>query len=155
MKTEKDRVGGFSLRDGKLSSGSGNGTLEISEIVPLQHLSRHLQIPPLICGVVEVRGEEVPVMDLRKQPDTQAQCIVVVHVSLMEGEYVKLGLIVDSLDLVLQLKNYPLVSLPVEGDKENMELSDLAVKLQQAIGAWSKQSTMLAHVDECKEENGD
>jgi|GEM_PF-1353008 len=149
MKPEKDRAGGFPSCEGKPPSGRENGTLEISEIVPLRHLSLNVRIPPLICGVIEVRGQAVPIMDLRKQPDTQAQCVVVVYLSLKEGENVKMGLIVDSLDLVLQLKNFPLAD-----GKGNMELSNLAEKLHQAVGAWTKRSASLTCIDECKVEKG-
>ncbi len=84
------------------------------------------QAPHFICGVINLRGRVVPVVDMRlkfrmeKSEKTVNTCIVVVEVDF-EGENVTLGALVDSVQEVLELGPPEIEPAPKIGIKFNTD----------------------------------
>jgi purine-binding chemotaxis protein CheW len=84
------------------------GILQAREIIEYDTVTRIPGVPAWVCGVCNLRGSVVPVIDLSVKlgmpPATLSRwsCIVVVELTL-GGERVVLGLLVDSIGQVLEL----------------------------------------------------
>lgn len=86
----------------------GLNVLKIREIIRLSKITPVPQLPDYVKGVINLRGRVVPVIDLRvklglKAEFTDRTCIVVVQVRLLSDQLVHLGLIVDSVEEVVNL----------------------------------------------------
>ena len=87
----------------------GIAVLRIREIIRLQPITTVPQMPAYIKGVLNLRGKIIPVIDLRlkfclAQPkDTERTCIIVVQVQSAQRHAIPMGLIVDSVEEVLNI----------------------------------------------------
>lgn len=86
----------------------GLNVLKIREIIRLQKITPVPQMPDFVKGVINLRGRVIPVVDLRvkfalKAEFTERTCIVVVQVTLSSEHIVQMGLIVDSVEEVVNL----------------------------------------------------
>jgi len=86
----------------------GLNVLQIREIIRLPKITPVPQLPHYVKGVINLRGRVVPVVDLRVKLGLQAgfterTCIVVVQVRMVSEQLVHLGLIVDSVEEVVNL----------------------------------------------------
>ncbi|MCA9433771.1 MAG: purine-binding chemotaxis protein CheW, partial [Candidatus Omnitrophica bacterium] len=81
-----DRSGKF-LTFSLGEEGYGIEILKVQEIIGLMKITRIPRIPHYICGVINLRGKVIPVIDLRKRfemtdiVDSDRNCIIVVNVS--------------------------------------------------------------------------
>jgi purine-binding chemotaxis protein CheW len=87
----------------------GIAVLKVREIIRMQKITPVPQVPGFVKGVINLRGRVFPVIDLRAKFGLQAEiaertCIVVVHVQSAGGPPLAMGLIVDSVDEVVNLK---------------------------------------------------
>lgn len=107
----------FQLRDEEF----GTSVLKVREIMKLQEITPVPQTPGYMRGVINVRGQVIPVIDLRTkfdlpaQEDTERTCIVVVRASTRDGE-MPMGVIVDSVLEVLNLSAADVEDPPEYGD---------------------------------------
>ena len=81
-------------------------------------------MPACIRGVINLRGAVVPVMDLSARfgkmatPVTKNTCIVIVELeSATEGERQNMGIVVDSVQAVLEIASSEIESAPSFGVK--------------------------------------
>lgn len=86
----------------------GLNVLRIREIIRLQKITPVPQTPAFVKGVINLRGRVIPVTDLRLKFGLAAEfsertCIVVVQVKLADDGLVQMGLIVDSVEEVVNL----------------------------------------------------
>jgi purine-binding chemotaxis protein CheW len=87
----------------------GIAVLKIREIIRMTDITTVPQMPSYVKGVINLRGKIIPVADLRvrfgleEAASTQHTCIVVVQVTLPTGGKVQTGLIVDSVEEVINL----------------------------------------------------
>ena len=86
----------------------GLNVLKIREIIRLQKITPVPQMPDFVKGVINLRGRVIPVVDLRVKFSLKAEfsertCIVVVQVTLSGTQVVQMGLIVDSVEEVVNL----------------------------------------------------
>jgi purine-binding chemotaxis protein CheW len=86
----------------------GIAALKVREIIRLQKITPVPQMPAEVKGVINLRGRVIPVVDLRVKFGLQAEfaertCIVVVQVKLAAEHIVQMGLIVDSVEEVVNL----------------------------------------------------
>lgn len=84
----------------------GIAVLKVREIIRLQKITPVPQMPDFVKGVINLRGRVVPVIDLRVKFGLAAEvadrtCIVVVQVNHSSGQQVALGLIVDTVEEVV------------------------------------------------------
>jgi purine-binding chemotaxis protein CheW len=90
------------------SAGYGIPILKVREIIRLLEITPIPRMPAYVCGVINLRGKIVPVIDLRMKlglPNpitTNRTCIIVTHVAIA-GASKLMGLIVDAIEEVYQI----------------------------------------------------
>ncbi len=84
--------------------------LHIKEIIWYASLTEVPMMPACIRGVINLRGAVVPVMDLSSRfgkpstPVTKSTCIVIIEIdSPLKGEHQSMGVVVDSVQAVLEI----------------------------------------------------
>jgi purine-binding chemotaxis protein CheW len=84
------------------------GILGVREILEYAGVTPVPQMPPSICGVINLRGTAVPVLDLARRLDRQPSpiskrtCIIVVEVDGDDGPFV-IGILVDAVNAVMDI----------------------------------------------------
>lgn len=84
------------------------GILGIKEIIEYGHLTNVPRLPAFICGVINLRGAVVPVIDLgarfgkQSTAITRRTCIVIIEVT-EDGERQDVGIMVDAVNAVLEI----------------------------------------------------
>ena len=86
----------------------GVAVLKVREIIRMQKITPVPQMPEFVKGVINLRGRVIPIIDLRlkfglKAAFADRTCIVVVQVKLPTSQTVQMGLIVDSVEEVVNL----------------------------------------------------
>jgi len=87
----------------------GIDVLKVREIIRHSNITSVPSVPPYILGVINLRGKIIPVMDLRLRfeftnvASLEETCIVVVQVTLPDGKSTPMGLVVDSVEEVINL----------------------------------------------------
>ena len=105
----------------------GVAVLKVREIIRLCDITPVPNMPAHIKGVINLRGKVIPVVDLRlkfqlsKIEDHDRTCIVVVNIVLPSGAHGLMGLIVDSVEEVVNvpaadLEPTPEFGLPLDTD---------------------------------------
>ncbi|BCO25227.1 chemotaxis protein CheW [Rhodoferax lithotrophicus] len=96
----------------------------IKEIIWYANLTEVPMMPTCIRGVINLRGAVVPVMDLSNRfgkpstPVIKSSCIVIVEVpTATEGEYQNMGIVVDSVQAVLEIPSSEIEPAPTFGAK--------------------------------------
>ncbi|MYM21359.1 chemotaxis protein CheW [Duganella sp. FT135W] len=84
------------------------GILAVREILEYAGVTPVPQMPPSICGVINLRGTAVPVLDLARRLEREPSaiskrtCIIVVEAEGEEGPLV-IGILVDAVNAVLDI----------------------------------------------------
>lgn len=91
--------------------------LKVREIIRFQKITPVPQMPDYVRGVINLRGRVIPVIDLRAKFGLKAEvaertCIVVVQVTLAQGRAVQMGVIVDSVEEVVNLNDNEIEPTP-------------------------------------------
>jgi purine-binding chemotaxis protein CheW len=95
-------------------------TSRVKEVLEYTTVTRIPRMPDFVCGVINLRGNVVPVMDMRLKmgmPATERTvdtCIVIVDVEL-DGELVTMGCLVDSVKEVLEIQDSEIEPPPKMG----------------------------------------
>ncbi len=103
--TNAGRRGGKYLTFSLGNEEYGIGILKVHEIIGMMPITRVPRTPPVIRGVINLRGKVIPIVDLRRKfelPATdegRATCIIVVQV-----KGIQTGLVVDSVSDVLDIE---------------------------------------------------
>jgi purine-binding chemotaxis protein CheW len=98
------------------------GILKVREIIEYGTLTIVPQTPPSIRGVINLRGNVVPVVDLAlkfgmpQSPLTNRTCIVILEVAI-DGEPNVIGVIADSVSQVIDLPPSEILPAPAFGTK--------------------------------------
>ena len=100
----------------------GIAVLKVREIIRMQKITPVPQMPGFVKGVINLRGRVIPIVDLRvkfslKAEFTERTCIVVVQVKLPNEQAVQMGLIVDSVEEVVNLPAEEIEPTPDFGTK--------------------------------------
>jgi purine-binding chemotaxis protein CheW len=100
----------------------GIAVLKVREIIRMQKITPVPQMPAFVKGVINLRGRVIPIVDLRvkfglKSEFTERTCIVVVQVKLPSEQVVQMGLIVDSVEEVVNLPAEEIEPTPEFGAK--------------------------------------
>ena len=102
-----DRLAGKYLTFSLHGEFYGIGVLKVREIIRHHTITVVPQMPPHILGVINLRGKVIPVMDLRQRfgfPNAvknEHACIVVVQTILLAGNTASVGMMVDSVEEVV------------------------------------------------------
>lgn len=98
--------------------------LAIKEIIWYANLTDVPMMPSCIRGVINLRGAVVPVMDLSARfgkpatPVTKSTCIVIIELAPdEEGEHPHMGVVVDSVQAVLEIPGSEIEPAPSFGAK--------------------------------------
>jgi len=100
----------------------GIGILKVKEIIGIMSITSVPQTPGYVKGVINLRGKVIPVIDLRLKFDmeaaayTERTCIIVVEISSGERKLL-MGIIVDSVSEVLNIKTGEIADTPTFGAK--------------------------------------
>jgi len=104
----------------------GIGILKIKEIIGMLPITSVPQTPKFVKGVINLRGKVIPVIDLRLRfgmgeiDYTERTCIIVVEIEGQAGT-VLIGIVVDSVSEVLNIKGEDIEDTPTFGTKLNTE----------------------------------
>jgi purine-binding chemotaxis protein CheW len=104
----------------------GIGILKIKEIIGMMPITSVPQTPEFVKGVINLRGKVIPVMDLRLRFGMKAieynerTCIIVVEISGQAGT-VMIGIVVDSVSEVLNIKGEDIEETPTFGTRLNTD----------------------------------
>jgi len=100
------------------------GILCIKEIIWYANLTEVPMMPACIRGVINLRGAVVPVMDLSNRfgklstPVVKSTCIVIVELpTAVEGQHQNMGIVVDSVQAVLEIPTSEIEPAPNFGTK--------------------------------------
>ena len=91
--------------------------LKIKEIMGMTEVTAIPQTPPFIRGVINLRGKIIPIIDLRIKFDMEAKdytdrtCIVVVEI-MYDGEVTLMGVVVDSIQEVINIPEEKISEVP-------------------------------------------
>ena len=104
----------------------GIGILKVKEIIGMMSITMVPQTPSYLKGVINLRGKVIPVVDLRLKFGMESieynerTCIIVVEIS-GTGRTVHMGIVVDSVSEVLNIKAGDIEETPNFGTKLNTE----------------------------------
>jgi purine-binding chemotaxis protein CheW len=104
----------------------GIGILKIKEIIGMMTVTTVPQTPEFVKGVINLRGKVIPVIDLRlrfgmeSMDYTERTCIIVVEIDGTVGT-VQIGIVVDSVSEVLNIKADEIEDTPTFGARLNTD----------------------------------
>ena len=104
----------------------GIGILEIREIIGMMPVTSVPQTPQFVKGVINLRGKVIPIVDLRLRFGMQAieytdrTCIIVVEIEGQAGP-VQIGIVVDAVSEVLNIKGEEIEDAPTFGTKLDID----------------------------------
>jgi purine-binding chemotaxis protein CheW len=104
----------------------GIGILKIKEIIGMMPITSVPKTPESVKGVINLRGKVIPVLDLRLRFGmdsinyTERTCIIVVEIEGQSGT-VMVGIVVDSVSEVLNIKGENIEDTPTFGTKLNTD----------------------------------
>ena len=104
----------------------GIGILKIKEIIGMMPITSVPQTPDFVKGVINLRGKVIPVVDLRRRfgmeaiDYTERTCIIVVEIQGQAG-MVMIGIVVDSVSEVLNIKKEDIEETPTFGTRLNTD----------------------------------
>ena len=129
---EQQAVSTYSNKEGKYLTFTlaneeyGIGILKIKEIIGMMPITTVPQTPKFVKGVINLRGKVIPVVDLRLRfgmdeiDYTERTCIVVVEIQ-GQASTVMIGIVVDSVSEVLNIKGEEIEDTPTFGTKLNID----------------------------------
>ncbi|MEJ2661463.1 MAG: chemotaxis protein CheW [Desulfobacteraceae bacterium] len=104
----------------------GIGILKIKEIIGMMPITSVPQTPQFVKGVINLRGKVIPVVDLRLRFAMEAidynerTCIIVVEIG-GRGADIVIGIVVDSVSEVLNIKSEDIEDTPTFGTRLNTD----------------------------------
>lgn len=104
----------------------GIGILKIKEIIGMMPITTVPKTPEFVKGGINLRGKVIPVMDLRLRfgmeviDYTERTCIIVVEIEGSSGT-VQIGIVVDPVSEVLNIKVEHIEETPMFGTKLKMD----------------------------------
>lgn len=132
IETIDQAVRATTIRTGKYLTFSlveeeyGIGILKVKEIIGMLPITSVPRTPEFVKGVINLRGKVIPVIDLRLKFDMPAidynerTCIIVVEID-NESTTVQIGIVVDSVSEVLNIKAEEIEDAPTFGTKLNTQ----------------------------------
>ncbi len=116
----------------------GIGILKIKEIIGMMPITSVPQTPEFVKGVINLRGKVIPVMDLRLRFEMEAidytdrTCIIVVEIE-GSGGIVQIGIVVDAVSEVLNIKGEAIEDTPTFGTKLNTDYIHGMAKIDDVV----------------------
>ena len=104
----------------------GIGILKVKEIIGMIRITPIPQTPGFVKGVINLRGKVIPVVDLRLRfgmeatDYTERTCIIVVEIDT-HGAFLRIGIVVDSVTEVLNIRSADIEDTPKFGVSLNTD----------------------------------
>ena len=101
--------------------------LKVKEIIGIMNITSVPQTPDYVKGVINLRGKVLPVIDLRLKFSmepleySERTCIIMVDITGISGKKVMVGIVVDSVSEVLNIKGDEIEDTPSFGNRLNTE----------------------------------
>ncbi len=101
--------------------------LKVQEIIQMQSVTRVPRTPEYVRGVINLRGKVIPVIELRKKfklpqfKDTEKTCIIVVQITASKDNLIVMGIIIDEVREVLDIKAENIEETPSFGASINTD----------------------------------
>jgi purine-binding chemotaxis protein CheW len=105
----------------------GVGILHIREIIEYDNLTVVPLMPDFISGVINLRGNVVPVVNLARRFEHEPNeigkrtSIIIIDIKDTEGEGVEVGMVVDIVNEVIELASSDIAAAPTFGAKIRTE----------------------------------
>ncbi len=144
METIQETATAAGNREGKYLTFSmageeyGISILKIKEIIGMMSITSVPRTPAFVRGVINLRGKVIPVIDLRLRfgmPSveyTERTCIIVVEIEGLTGTVV-IGIVVDSVSEVLNIKGDDIEDTPTFGTRLNTDYILGMAKMQGGV----------------------
>jgi purine-binding chemotaxis protein CheW len=119
--------------------------LDVKEIIEIEGITRVPMMPEFLCGIINLRGRVVPVIDLSKRLGrhttvmTKKSCIVLVEVSHEEEQQI-IGMLVDEVNEILEIDDEHTQPPPDFG-------ADLRVDFIRAMGRVGEHFMILLDIN--------
>ncbi len=111
----------------------------VREVLDYIKITKVPQMPDFLCGVINLRGGVVPVLDLRikfglTQPEvTPDTCIIIIELDIDE-ELILIGAVADTVQEVIEFENSQIEPAPKLGTRLNTEfIQGMAKKEEEFI----------------------
>ncbi|KPA14631.1 Chemotaxis protein cheW [Candidatus Magnetomorum sp. HK-1] len=139
-----EQVASTVVREGKYLTFSladeeyGIGILKVKEIIGMMGITPVPQTPSYVKGVINLRGKVIPVVDLRSKFDmetidyTDRTCIIVVEIEGKE-ERIQIGIVVDTVSEVLNIREADVEDTPTFGTSVNTEFILGMAKIEGSV----------------------
>jgi len=121
------------------------GILDVKEIIEIEGITRVPMMPEFLCGIINLRGKVVPVIDLSKRLGrlstviSKKSCIVLVEIS-HEDEQQTIGMLVDEVNEILEIDDEHTQPPPDFG-------ADLRVDFIRAMGRVGEHFMILLDIN--------
>ena len=144
IETISQAVNVASNREGKYLTFSmakeeyGISILKIKEIIGMMPITSVPRTPAFVKGVINLRGKVIPVVDLRLRfglpaaDYTERTCIIVVEIQGPTGTII-IGIVVDSVSEVLNIKGVDIEDTPTFGTRLNTDYILGMAKMQGGV----------------------
>lgn len=112
--------------------------LKVKEIIGMMSITSVPQTPGYVKGVINLRGKVIPVIDLRLKfgmesiAYTERTCIIVVEIRGRDRK-IQLGIVVDSVSEVLNVKPEEIEDTPTFGTKLDTDYISGMAKMAEGI----------------------
>ena len=116
----------------------GIGILKVKEIIGMMPITPVPQTPVFVKGVINLRGKVIPVVDLRTKFEmesidyTDRTCIIVVEIEGKE-ESIQIGIVVDTVSEVLNVRESDIEDTPTFGTSVNTEFILGMAKIEKSV----------------------
>jgi purine-binding chemotaxis protein CheW len=116
----------------------GIGILKIKEIIGMMPITAVPKTPHYVKGVINLRGKVIPVIDLRLRfgmesiEYTERTCIIVVEIAGETGK-VMIGIVVDTVSEVLNIKGDDIEETPAFGTRLNTDYISGMAKMDDGV----------------------
>lgn len=126
------------------NEGLGINIHEVKEVIEISKITRVPMTPDYIKGVINLRGNIVPVIDLsfrlgyEKSRVTKRSCIILIEI-ITDGELQSIGMLVDHVKEILDISNDNIQPVPEFG-------ADIRVDFIQAMGRVGNEFIILLEI---------
>ncbi len=119
--------------------------LKVKEIIEYETITTVPNTPAWICGVLNLRGSVVPVLDLGQKLGrtpcaiSKLTCIVITEISV-DGEAITMGIMADAVSQVVELSADDIEATPNFG-------TNLKTEYLQGLGRSGKKFCLILNID--------
>ncbi len=113
--------------------------LKVKEIIGIMNITSVPQTPEYVKGVINLRGKVIPVIDLRLKfgmeplEYNERTCIIVVDIVGRSGNRIIMGIVVDSVSEVLNVKGDEIEDAPTFGARLNTRYISGMAKIEGGV----------------------